>query len=147
MNQLAMCRRRAGVSALLSALVLAAVGCDGLLDTGREVRTSARIQVSGTSPVPLILMTSDQFLGVQDPTTGQIVTQILVADSLIIDRLPVDTTYSLGQYNRFLVRLINPDTAATALVRMIIRLDDEEEVYDVEARVTGAYIEYTYYTF
>ena len=139
--------RRTTQAALCTALVLPAAACDGLFDTNREVRETARVQVSGTSPVPLLLMTSNQFLNVQDPATGQITTQIIVADTLTIDQLPVDTTYSFGQYNRILVRLINPDSNATAQVRMIIRLDDKDEVYNVEARVTGAYLEYSYLVF
>jgi hypothetical protein len=133
----------------LASLVLAAglVACDGLLDTSRETYSTARIQVTGTSPVPLLLMTSDQFQTVQDPGTGFVTTELLTADTLVITDLPADTTYSLGQFNRFLVRLINPDTSQTADIRLIIRLDDKKEVYNVGAKVTGAFLEYTYYSF
>jgi hypothetical protein len=135
----------AGLAAAVG-LTLGLAACD-VIGPSREIRETARIQVSGTSPVPLILMTSDQFVNVQDGATGQILTQIIEADSLIIDQLPIDTTYSLGQFNRFLVRLINPDSTQTAEVRMIVRLDDEDEVYNVHARVTGAFLEYSYYVF
>lgn len=136
-----------GAAALAGvALVSGLAACD-VLGTERTVRETARIQVSGTAPGPLLLMTSDQFLNVQDFQTGQIVLQILAADTLVINQLPVDTTYSLGQFNRFLVRLINPDTTQAADVRMIIRLDDKDETYNVRALVTGAFLEYTYYAF
>lgn len=143
------CKWMHNAAALLAGagLTLGLTACDGILGNSREVRETARIQVSGTSPVPLILMTSDQFLNTQDFATGQIVTQILAADSIAVAALPFDTTVSMGQYNRFMVRLINPDSTQTAEVRMIIRLDDEDEVYNVKAKVTGAYLEYTYFVF
>jgi len=134
-------------AAFCAAFVLAAAACDGFLDTGDQTRDTIRVLVSGTSPVPLLLVTSDQFASVQDPATGQIQIQVIASDTLTITQLPVDTTYSIGQFNRILVRLINPDPAATAQVRMIIRLDDEEEAYNVEARITGAYLEYSYVGF
>jgi hypothetical protein len=129
------------------AVAFALVGCNGLLDTQRESYTTARVQVTGTSPVPLLLTTSDQFQTVQDPGTGFITTQMLSADTTIIGTLPFDSTVSLGQFNQFLLRLINPDTARTADIRLIIRLDDKKEAYNVGAKVTGAYLQYTYYQY
>jgi hypothetical protein len=138
---------RTAPAALCAALLLTAAACDGFLDTERESRETIRVLVSGTSPVPLLLVTSDQFASVQDPATGQILLQVIASDTLTITQLPVDTTYAIGQFNRILVRLVNPDPAATADVRMIIRLDDEEEAYNVQARITGAYLEYSYMGF
>jgi len=135
----------AGFAALAFALALA--GCGGLLDTEHESYTTARVQVTGTSPVPLLLVTSDQFQTVQDPGTGFLETQFLNADSTVIPTLPFDSTVSLGQFNQFLLRLINPDTLQTADIRLIIRLDDKKEDYNVGAKVTGAYLQYTYYQF
>jgi len=129
------------------ALVFGLIGCKGLLDTNRETYSTARVQVTGTSPVPLLLMTSDQFQTVQDPGTGLISTLFLAADTTVISTLPADTTVSLGQFNQFLLRLINPDTSQTADIRLIIRLDDKKEAYNVGAKVTGAYLEYTFYQF
>jgi len=129
------------------AFALGLVGCGGLLDTEHESYTTARVQVTGTTPVPLLLVTSDQFQTVQDPGTGFLSTLFLNADTAIITELPSDTTVSLGQFNQFLLRLINPDTLQTADIRLIIRLDDKKEAYNVAAKVTGAYLEYTYYQY
>jgi len=138
-------RTAGGLAVLAIAASLAA--CNGLLDTSRDTYSFARVQVTGTSPVPLLLMTSDQFQTVQDPGTGFLTTLLLAADTIVVNTLPADTTVSLGQFNQFLLRLINPDTSKTADIRLIIRLDDKKEVYNVGAKVTGAYLEYTYYRF
>lgn len=140
--------RRFVVSLAGTLTFLGLAACDGIFDTSRENRETARVQITGTTPVTLLLVTSEQFIEVYDPETGLGETQILEGDTIAVQQLPVDTTFSLGQFNTWLVQLINPSTTETARVRMIVRLDDEEEVYDEEVDlISPVFLQYAYQAF
>lgn len=140
--------RRCTMSLAGATLILGLTACSGIFDTSREHRETARVQITGTTPVTLLLVVSDQFIEVYDPETGLGETEILEGDTIPVQQLPVDTTFSLGQFNTWLVQLINPSDTETASVRMIVRLDDEEEVYDQEVElVAPLFLQYAYRAF
>lgn len=131
-------------SALPGTLILAAAlaGCDSLLSTEREFAENARVVVTGNSPIPLKLVLSNQFVAVPDPTTGQVTISLVLADTVDL-ALPIERTYPLGDGRRILVRLINTDGTQDATVRMRVFLDDDE-VYNEQAILRNAYLEYTF---
>ena len=118
-------------------------GCEGLFDTSPNRADSAQILVTGQSPVPLQLILSNQFLNVPDPSTGQILTSLVVADTFDL-QLPIDQEYPMGSSARIFVRLIQPDSMQEANVTMRVLLDGKREVYEQQARLRNAFLEYTF---
>jgi hypothetical protein len=122
---------------------VAAAGCNGLLDTSQDQADEAQLIVTGTSPVPLTVILSNQFQTVQDPTTGQITTSFIQADTLTL-LLPIDQTYSLGASGRVYLRLWQPDSTQTADILMRVLLDKKREVYNQRATLKNAFLEYSF---
>jgi len=132
--------------AVLTALVIltvAAAGCDGLLDSNQEYAENAQVIVTGTSPVPMILILSNRYTAVPDPTTGQVVVQVERADTFALS-LPIDRIYPLGDQFRILVRLQNADSTSTANINMRVLLDGRNEVYNQNATMKDSYLEYRF---
>jgi len=130
---------------LLAALIVAlpAPGCDSLFDSSRDVATDAQVLVTGTSPIPLTLVLSNDYTRILDAQTGEMVTTLIRADTLYLD-LPIDRVYPFGEGARILVRLINPDSTVTADVHMRVLLDRKEEVYNQRATMRNATLEYIF---
>lgn len=122
-------------------LTLAAAGC-GVLNSDEDHPEEARVIVTGSSPVPLLLITSTQFVFDIDPATGDRTARALVADTSTIS-LPVDRTYAFGNSNRFLVRVANPDLDQTASVQVRLLIDGKE-VFNDAATMRDAALQYTY---
>jgi len=131
--------------ALMVTLIVStlAAGCDSLLDTSRDLAEEAQVLVTGTSPVPLRVILSNNFTNIQNPDDGTITTQLIIADTFDLT-LPIDHRYSLGNNARIFVRVWQPDSAQTADVLMRVLLDGEREVYEQRATLRDAYLEYTF---
>ena len=124
-------------------LVVPAAGCDSLLDSSQEIASDAQVLVTGTSPIPLMLVFSNDYTRVVDAQTGETRTTLARADTLRLD-LPIDRTYPLGASARILVRLINPDSTVTADIHMRVLLDGKQEVYSQRASMRNATLEYVF---
>ena len=135
-------RLRAVLRVALLGSVVWGAACDSLFDTSENRAETARVRVSGTSQVPLQLILSNQFLAVPDPTTGQFVNQLVAADTFDL-QLPIDRSYPMGDAERIFVRLSQLDSLQEAHITMRIHLDDRE-VYQQEAILRNAFLEYTF---
>lgn len=135
-------RPLAALPALLI-LTVATGGCDGLLDSSQDYAENAQVIVTGTSPVPMLLILSNRYTAVPDQSSGQVVVQIEQADTLELS-LPIDRTYPLGDQFRILVRLQNGDTASTASINMRVLLDGKDEVYNQSATMKNSQLEYRF---
>lgn len=125
------------------ALALTAGGC-GILDVD-EPGDTAVVTISGTSPVPLRLIMSNNFIQVLDPQTNEIGVSMLGADTVELNDLPYTENYGLDGNLRFFLRLINPDSM-TASLRVQIRIDGVNP-YDITTNLTASQHEYTYAAF
>jgi hypothetical protein len=135
-------RRHAAVPTLFM-LTMAAAGCSGLLDSSQNYAENAQIIVTGTSPVPMLLILSNRYTAIADQTTGNITVQIEQADTLELS-LPIDRTYPLGDQFRILARLQNADSTSTASINMRVLLDGKDEVYNQNATMKDSYLEYRF---
>jgi len=124
-------------------ITLSGAGCDLLKGPSRPDRADeAHIEVTGSSPVPLLLVTSNDWGDGFDELTGERIVVLFQADTAQID-LPHQATVRLAPLYGVLFRVINPDTAQDASIRMRVRLDDEL-VFDESATMRAASLEYSY---
>ncbi len=139
MRSIATCKRAAAVLILTWAVA----GCDSLLSTDDGLAETARVIVTGTSPVPLVIITSNQYTAVTNQATGNLNVSLLTADSVPVTSLPFDRTYPIGDQYRFYVRFGYPDTARTADIQMRVLLDTKE-VYNQRATIRDGWLEYVF---
>jgi hypothetical protein len=123
---------------------VAAAGCDALLQADYGFANDARVTVEGTSPVPLLLLTSTRYTTLYNASTGQWEASLVVADTQHLATLPFDGSYDLRRKDRFLVRLVNPDSAAEAVVHLQVRMDGRL-VYTQRASMRDAALQYMTY--
>jgi hypothetical protein len=124
-------------------ITLSTAACDlGSEPSRRRRPDEASIEVTGDSPVPLVLVTSKDWGVALDEETGQQELVITKADTVEIE-LPYQRTVPLAPTYRILVRLINPDADRDATVRMRVSLDDDV-VYDQQATLRNAALQYSY---
>lgn len=124
-------------------IALSGAGCDLVKGPSRPERADeARIEVTGSSPVPLLLVTSKDWGEGVDELTGERIVVLFQADTTQFDP-PHQATVRLAPLYRVLFRVINPDSAKDATIRMRVRLDDEV-VFDEEATMRAASLEYSY---
>lgn len=131
---------------LSTALTVALVGvlpACGILETTDRGAEEAIVTITGDSPVPLDLITSDAFIVFTDPNTFEESLQIFVADTLVLTALPFDQSYAIASFDRFLIRLTNPDSTV-ASVRMTVQVDGTVE-YDQAATMSqGGSLEFRF---
>lgn len=133
------------VLAVVLIVIAAVVGsCSALLEADAGLAERAHITVEGTTGGPLLMVTSVRFTAVWDARTGQYSATLLSADTVLVSVLPYAATHRLTDRDRFLVRLINPDSAVEASVRMQIQLDGRL-VYTENASLRNASLEYLTY--
>jgi hypothetical protein len=113
----------------------------GVLETDQSNPMEARVLVSGTSPVPLLLITSTNFVYTVDEG-GSRVPVPLVADTVQIS-LPIDQVFPFGNSDRFLVKVANPDVNQTAMIRLQL-LVDGRKVFDDQASMRDASLQYSF---
>jgi hypothetical protein len=134
-------RPRFGWLAVVLLPVVAA--CNSILDTDQAAFAyEARVIIEGTSEVPLRLVTSTNFIAVPDPETGDLVSSLVVSDTVIVTSLPYNHVFEIRGADRFLVRLTNPDIDVTVHLRVLM---DEREVYGQRATMRDATLEFITY--
>jgi hypothetical protein len=135
-------RRPTALGVLLPILTLVATGCNSVLDTSQDYADKARVVVTGTSPGPLKLVTSTNWVPVTNTDTGEIIN--IVIDSTVYDiTLPVDTAFKFTNSRRFLVRVVNVDTTQTADLRMRVYLDSKQ-VTDQATQIKTAPLQFSW---
>jgi hypothetical protein len=77
--------------------------------------------------------------------SGPVESELTNADTTVIS-LPMDQNYAFNGANRFYVKLINPDSTATASIRLRL-LVDGDEVFDESANMRNASLSYTFLNF
>lgn len=113
-------------------------------DPGRVER--ATVEVTGESPVPLLMVTSTVFsIGIDEEVGDQVIV-ISEADTVEVQQLPYQRTVSLAPTYRILFRLVNPDDQHEANVRMRVRLGDDV-VYDQQATLKNASLQFSHVQF
>jgi hypothetical protein len=130
-------------SGLLLAAAVSTAACDGLLGSDQAAfAADAHVLVTGTSPVPLLLVTSTNFISTLDIDTGLRVTTLILADTVVLETPEHDHHYDIFGADRFLVRLVNPDEDETADIHFTVELDGRT-VYNQRATMRDASLEYT----
>lgn len=135
-------RPRLMFAAVWTILIVLAGGCDWISGSDQGFADEGRVLIDGSSTVPLLLVTSTNFLQGFDPLSGETVTTILSADTITLNQLPTDQRYPLSGKDRFLARIANPSTGATATIHMQVRMDGRQ-VFDQHATLLDASLEYT----
>lgn len=134
---------RAIAPLIVPTALIAVAGCDSLLGTDQAAfAAEARVLLDGTSPVPILLVTSTNFRAGIDDETGEVVTDLIAADTVVLTTIDVDETYDIFGADRFLVRVANPDENETATIHLRVLLDGRE-VYNQHATMRDASLEYT----
>ena len=136
-------RRRSRIAWLaLPILTLLTASCSSILDTSEDYADNAIVEVTGTSPVPLLLVSSTNWVYVPDPISGEPTVAMNDADTVSL-QLPINRSVAMTISRRIFFALINPDSTQTASVRMRVRLDDQL-VYDQAANMRDASLEFSF---
>lgn len=148
-----MCRNRAHAAASrtrrfalrllpILAVALPATACD-VFQPGTETPDQARVVVSGSTPLPLRLITSTRFTRTTDED-GSTVTTFTDADTVYLDvDIDFDRVYPVKPDNRFLARLTNPE-AEDATVSMRVYFDGDLEYDQENVTLRDASLEFSY---
>lgn len=131
----------AALGAAFLVVTLAAAGCDSITNTSGNYAETARIELSGTSVGPLLLVSSTNWVFTYDELTGEQYVHLYEADTTEVE-LPAQKSVELAPRYRILFRVINPHDE-DAQIRMRVLLDDVVK-YDVETPVGETPIEYTF---
>jgi hypothetical protein len=126
----------------LTALVLLALlACKSLTDTPATA-TVARVIVTGSSTVPLMVVTSTQFV-VSRSAEGEETISLTRADTAQMG-VPIDRTVPFQGSDRFLVLVRNPDINSTSVldIRLLI---DGTEVLRQAVSLRDASFHFTYF--
>lgn len=127
---------------IVFATAMASAGC-GILETTDRGAQTAQVTITGDSPVPLDLITSDQWVITTNPETFEEELTMFLADTSVIASLPFNRSYSIADFDRFLIRLANPDSTV-ASVRMTVSVDGSVE-YDQQATMSqGGALEFRF---
>src|SRR5687767_4356835 len=136
-------RRRSRIAWLaMPILTLLGASCSSILDTTQDYAKNATVEVTGTSPVALLLVSSTNWVYVNDPVSGEATVATNDADTVSL-QLPINRTVAITNSRRILFRLINQDSTQTASIRMRVRLDDQL-VYDQAANMRDASLEFSF---
>lgn len=113
--------------------------------TGPDVKpTRAEITVTGSSPVPLRLVVSTDFVETINTETGVRSQVFNSADTSFINTLPFSRMVQLTDLGSIVVDLANPDTAVAA-IRMRVELDSGQSPYDQSANMSqGGALRYVF---
>ena len=131
--------RWSGMLGLLATGALA--GCDAILTSEAGLADQVAVSVTGSAAVPLLLITSTNFLAEYDRLTDQWQVSLTRSDTVRITSLPFAQTRNIRGRDRYLVRLVNPDSAVTVDVGLEVRLDGKL-VYTERAFLRDASLEY-----
>ena len=132
-------RRGFGVLATLS-LAAASTACD-LLDDDQDLPDIARVDITGTAPVDLELVVSDNFQRVSDFEQGARYNVLVHADTSFV-RPDFSKEYDIQAARRFFVRLTN-HSAEVASITLSVAFDGEVD-YSQRANIAeGGALEFS----
>jgi hypothetical protein len=139
-----LCRGRRSAVQRLVPLILTffAAGCSSTTDSSEEWAENAHLEITGTSPVPLMVVSSTNWLFETDDETGEPYVTLVTADSLEVG-LPVELTVPITGTGRIFFRVINPDSTEDANIRVRMLLD-QLLVFDDTGTLRDASLDYTY---
>jgi hypothetical protein len=127
------------------ALLLGASACDSVLHTDDRPVINAQIQVTGTSPVPLLLVTSTNFRAERNIETNQLSVFPVSADTVRLT-VPYDRSLAFNGADRLFVKLVNPDLNETASIRLRVVIDGKE-MFNESAAMRDASLNFTFFNF
>lgn len=104
--------------------VLVGTGC-GIFES-EDPADTARVRLTGTSPVDLELITSSDFAFNIDPQTGRRESVLVESDTVLV-RPPFEQAFDIAEFGIFLVRLTNAEQE-TANVTLEIFIDDSRRL-------------------
>lgn len=132
-----------GARLLLLILLSFQVMACGIFENEEDIADNARVVVSGSTPVPLILVTSTKF----QRSVGQGGQPLILptrADTVELELTSVhDQTYPVKPDKGFLARLINP-TEETATVSMQVYFDGRLQYDQQNVSLTDSSMEFSY---
>jgi hypothetical protein len=126
----------------LPILTLLASACSWVLDTTQDYAENANLEVTGTSPVPLQVVSSTNWVYITNPDNGERIVSTTSADTVSL-QLPVNRVVPLTNSFRIYFKVINGDINQTASIRMRVRLDNKL-VYDQAANMRDASLDYSF---
>lgn len=104
--------------------VLVGTGCS--IFESEDPADTARVRLTGTSPVDLELITSSDFAFNIDPQTGRRESVLVESDTVLV-RPPYEQAFDIAEFGIFLVRLTNAEQE-TANVTLEIFIDDSRRL-------------------
>ncbi len=129
---------------LLLAAVVTGTSCSFLTDPP-EIPTMARIRVDGSSPHPLALIRSINFVEQVDLDTGQTRVLLMAADTSEVT-LPFDESMAVAADGSVYVELLNREVAP-ASIRLRVDLSPGGESFDRSATMSDNASLVYYYVF
>src|SRR5262245_52027804 len=108
----------------LPILTLLASACSSVLDTTQDYADNAILEVTGTSPVPLQVVSSTNWVYVTNPDTGEQTVSTTSADTVSL-QVPINRTVAITNSFRIYYKVTNPDLNQTASIRMRVLLDNK----------------------
>ncbi len=130
----------ARVVAAAVVFALAPVGC-GLLNDDQPLPSTARVEITGDAPDALELVTSDDFLRVQNFDAGATYTQLLQADTAFV-RPDFTRAYEIEGTHRFFVRLTNHSLMAAEII-LSVSFDGKVEYLQRASLSEGGALEFS----
>ena len=127
---------------LLLLLMTSAAAC-GVFESEEDIAKNARVVISGTTPVPLTLITSTQFERSVNED-GQPLLTLIRSDTTELTLSSIhDQIYPIRPDKGFLARVINP-TQETATISMQVYFDGELKYDQQNVSLTDSSIEFSF---
>ncbi|MEJ2678809.1 MAG: hypothetical protein P8174_07015 [Gemmatimonadota bacterium] len=118
-------------------VLIGAAGCDWSTAPPKPP-AEAHVQVTGAGP--LLIITSKAFDRPYNDSTQGLSTVLYQADT-ITSSLPFDSTYAVAPADRFLVRVVNPDSVPRDM-RLQVSFDGNTK-YDHSATLNSTSVEFS----
>ena len=126
----------------LPILTLLASACSSVLDTSQDYADNATLEVTGTSAVPLQVVSSTNWNYVTSQETGEQIVQLTSADTASL-QLPINRTVPITNSFRIYFKVTNGDINQTASIRMRVLLDNKV-VFDQAATMRDASLDFSF---
>ena len=126
----------------LPILTLLASACSSVLDTTQDYADNATLEVTGTSPVPLQVVSSTNWVYVTNPENGEQTVSTTSADTVSL-QLPINRVVPLTNSFRIYFNVTNADVNQTASIRMRVLLDNKV-MFDQAATMRDASLAFSF---
>lgn len=127
---------------LLAALGTSVVGCSSITGSQDDAE-NARVEVTGTSPVPLQLVQSTEWFLYTDLETGDELVSLISADTTEVE-LPFERTVAFTNSRRIYFEVRNPELEEEAEIRMRVLFDDAV-MFDQSATMRDASLSFSFF--